>query len=220
MTPEEFVEAVVDAYCNSRLLGRPHEKLRRGESRSVASEMEDLLAYYLVTRIPLIEKIFINQPLTVKDQPRFKPDLVICQRSQICALVDVKIDLGYKRDQFPSTMRQADMRIAQLRGLHCSYLVKNGSKAERNSLPVAENARYLFAIISNQNVSPKLFGGFEEVAASLKKKNTTLHVLTRDFHPNQPCHSKETVLNRIKICHDAFEAMENEIKSLLSAAKD
>jgi len=68
MTPEEFVGEVVNRYVQSRQPIRPHPKLFRGESRSVASETEDLLAYYLVSRIPTIKRIFINQPLTANSK--------------------------------------------------------------------------------------------------------------------------------------------------------
>jgi hypothetical protein len=69
MTPEEFVEHIVKAHCEARVPLYPHSKLTRGESRSVASQTEDVLAYYLVLRIPSIERVYINQPLTRQRHP-------------------------------------------------------------------------------------------------------------------------------------------------------
>jgi hypothetical protein len=214
MTPEEFVDAVVDAYRRSRDPIRPHEKLYRGESRSVASETEDLLAYYLVTRMPSIERILINQPLTTKIHPRIKPDLVICQGSQISAFVDVKMDLGYKRDKFDSTLRQADARMTQLRGQVLNAWADNGRKRERTAFSLARNARYLFVIVSDRGVRPDVFRSFEECALSLS--NTAMHVLTRGCHPNEQHLPKETIMARIAICHQAFTDMEQEIQRLIA----
>jgi hypothetical protein len=79
MTPEECVTKVIDAYENARAPLWRHPKLQRGECRNVASVMEDLIAVYLVKRLPSIDRVFINQTLIAPGQPRFKPDLVIGQ---------------------------------------------------------------------------------------------------------------------------------------------
>ena len=173
-----------------------------------------MLAYYLVTRIPAIEHIFINQPMTVQGERRFKPNLVICRGSQIHAFLDVKIDLGYKRSQFDATMCDTDKRIGKLRGQECEILAKQDGTRVRRTLTVASNARCLFAVITDKNVSRDIFSGFEQCAKRLR--NTTLHVLTRDCHLNHFSLSKEEILDQITICHDAFEEMEEVIRKSLS----
>ena len=99
---------------------------------------------------------------------------------------------------------------AQLRGQAFSLRVRNGNKYEHLTLPLAQNAKYLFVIVSDQNVPSSTFKRYEECGASLGY--VALLVLTRSFHPNQPCHSKEEVMNRITICHDAFHNLEREIQ--------
>jgi hypothetical protein len=213
MAPEEFIGRVVEAYCKARAPLHQHPKLSRGESRSVASEVEDLLAYYLVLRVPAIDRVFINQLLMRRGHPRLKPDLVICRQSQICALVDVKMDLGYKRDTFDSMLRQADAGMAGLRGQVVSLQVKDGIKRTRLELPLAHGAKYLFAVVSALNVKPSLFKEFEERAASLR--NISLHVLTRRCHPND-LSSREEIGARMSICTQAFQDLELEINQLLA----
>jgi hypothetical protein len=121
----------------------PHPTWARGESRSVASEAEDLLAYYLVSRLPSIGRVFINQPLIRRGHPRLKPDLVICRRSESCALVDVKMDRGDKRDGFASTLCETDARMAQLRGAVLELWTGGRTARRRVELRLAPHARSL-----------------------------------------------------------------------------
>lgn len=208
MTPKEFVNQVVDAYRKSRVSLHEHSKVRRGESRSIASETEDLLAYYLVTRMPEIDEILINQPLRTLGQS-IKPDLVICRHSQIYAFVDVKMDLGYKRDSFDDTLRQKDVGMAQMRNAVFTYKPKSEGKRAQITLPLAQNAKYLFVIVSSQNVSPSRFSVFEKSAPSLS--NIEFYVLTRGYHPNDP-----DPMERITICDGEFQKLERDIRQLIS----
>ena len=50
MTPDRFLESVVEAYRRAREPIQSHDKISRGESRAIASETEDLFAYYLINR--------------------------------------------------------------------------------------------------------------------------------------------------------------------------
>jgi hypothetical protein len=213
MTPQEFITRVIDLYYNARHPLLRHEKLARGESRSVASETEDLLAYYLAMRVPSIDRIFINQPLMRPGHPRLKPDLVICARSQIRALIDVKMDLGYKRDKFASTLATTDAQMEQIRGQAFSLLRKGQDTRERVSLPLAASAKYLFAIVSDQNINAQLMNTFEVIASCLTR--IRLHILTRKCHPNAPI-LRDQVNARMVICTEAFEQLESEVSQLLA----
>jgi hypothetical protein len=215
MNPDEFVSEVIDRYERSRTPLWQHSKIKRGESRSISSEVEDLLAFYLASRLPSLDEVFINQPMTVAGQPRFKPDLVFCRDKQIGALLDVKIDLGWKRKEFESMLQDTDAHIQALRGQMCSFRVKDGSRIGGMNLPVSQSAKYFFVILSDCNITPALCSRFEKCALALN--NTKLLVLTRDLHPNQPCYSKQQILERIKICNSAFERMEHDIEQALAA---
>lgn len=103
-----FIESVVDAYRAARVPIQPHPKLSRGESRAIASETEDRFAYYLIDRLKNVDHIFINQTITSVlhgAKERIKPDLVICHGEEIRALIDLKMDLGYKRTEFSESMK-------------------------------------------------------------------------------------------------------------------
>lgn len=210
MTPKMFIEGIVEAYHAARVPLHPHVKLTRGESRSVASESEDLLAYYLVTRIPSIERILINQPMTTMTHDRIKPDLAICRGTEICALADVKMDLGFKRDRFGTTLLNCDALIATLRGQSVDMMERSETKKKRVKLSISPRAKYLFVVVSPLNITDQLYQEFKKVASTLK--NTSMHVLTKGrIHPNQPGLTKEEVAKRIGICNDAFAEMERDI---------
>jgi hypothetical protein len=129
--------------------------------------MEDLLAFYLVSRLSSIEEAFINPTLIASGQPRFKPDLVLCRHSKIGAMLDVKLDLGWKRDKFGSTLRETDERMEKLHGQECSFLVKDASERKRERLRVSQSAKYFFVVLSDQNITSALCGSFEKCASAL-----------------------------------------------------
>lgn len=76
--------------------------------------MEDRLAYYLVKRLPRIQKIYINQPLSFAST-HIKPDLVILRRGQVRLFIDLKMDLGYKREEFDRSLSRASRHVRAMR---------------------------------------------------------------------------------------------------------
>ncbi|MDD5208934.1 MAG: hypothetical protein PHV36_06085 [Elusimicrobiales bacterium] len=186
MKPENFVESVVDAYRAARIPIVPHPKISRGESRSIASEIEDRLAHYLITSIPGLDHIFINQTLTSIHKgtdARIKPDLVVCLDGKIRLLIDLKMDLGYNRNGFPDSIKKADAIAAEFQGQTVSMWQKVGHKRKRLEKTFSDNLKYVFFVISDQNINPKLFAAAGLAASQLK--NTALLVLLPGIHPNE-----------------------------------
>ncbi len=112
MTQIEFLEGVITIYERARQVTLPAgysipDKMRRGRNHSVAGMMEDLVAYFLVTNYPGIDKITIDQPLSIS-QPGKKtkviyPDLLLIQNNVIKAVLDIKTDMGvYYGDDGPA----------------------------------------------------------------------------------------------------------------------
>jgi hypothetical protein len=211
MTPEQFIESVVDAYRAARVPVQPHPKLSRGESRAIASETEDRFAYLLITRLRNVDHIFINQTMTsvangVKE--RIKPDLVICRAGEIQMLIDLKMDLGYNRSGFPEFMKKVNSLVLKLRGQTFSIWEKIGEKSRRHEKTFSKNARYVFVVMTDQNINKKLFGEVEATASKLD--NTAFFVLLRGIHPNVYGQSRDDTVAKVRrhICSESFHAME------------
>ena len=84
-------------------------------------------------RLPDCE-IYINQTITTgtgTNRVRLKPDLVVVQNKIIFALLDLKMDLGYKRDTIPEFWDSYDKYILNLRGEEFSLHRKEGENKER-----------------------------------------------------------------------------------------
>jgi hypothetical protein len=177
MTPKKFIGEIVNAYCRARIPLHPHPKLTRGESRSISPETEDLIAFYLVQRIPQIERIYINQPLTRRGYPRIKPDLVICHGDQMRVWLDVKIDLGWKRTTFEQMLRDTDADMTKMRGQAFRLKLKGVDQKTGSVLTLGKEAKYLFPTISDQNIKSELARQFQDCAATLS--NVELYFLTR-----------------------------------------
>lgn len=252
----QFLGSVVDAYLNARVPIIPHDKLSRGESRPIASEAEDLLAFRMAEALPSATHIFINQTLTrvgttrlakkidahlksrdpivphkepsqaesasevedlmalkaaewlrSRDQDfidqwlarmkhlRVKPDLVITRNENIRALIDLKMDLGYKRDKILDTLEEANGHIEQLRSRKVSlWRKRHCSRSVGHFLEFSSTVKYMFVVISDQNISPKKFAAVEAKAAMLP--NVSLFTLVRGFHPNTPGLTREEAVDK------------------------
>lgn len=216
MTPQQFIESIVDAYRAARIPIVPHPRISRGESRSIASETEDRLAQYLVTTVPSIEHIYINQTLTSISKgtdARIKPDLVICVDGKIRLLIDLKMDLGYNRNGFPDAIRKADTIAAAFQGQAVSMWQKVGHKRERLEKTFSDTVKYVFFVVSDQNIDKNLFAAAELVASQLQ--NTALLVLLPGIHPNKYGKGRDEALKDV-LAHINLNSF-SELKSLIES---
>ncbi len=217
MMPDQFIESLVDAYRAARVPVQRHSKLSRGESRSIASETEDRFAYYLIDRLKNADHIFINQTITSVSngaKERIKPDLVICHGEEIRVLIDLKMDLGYKRTEFSDSMKKVHKLISKIRGRKFSLWKKIGEGRERLERTLSKNAKYVFVVISDQNINKKQFTEIEKAGSKLH--NTALFVLLRGIHPNVYGQSRDDTIAKMKrhICNESFQQLDALVDSL------
>ena len=186
MTPQAFTEQLVRAYQLAREPSHRHDKLRRGESRSVASEVEDLLAFYLVENLPSIDRVRINQPMSAfinKRRKTLKPDLLIIRDGEVRAFVDLKMDLGYKRDAIAATFLTASKHLKAMRGGSVTFWeTKRAAGGVQESVAVATNAAYIFVVVTEKNATGSAYAKVE--AAAKRLPLLALHTLVREVHPN------------------------------------
>lgn len=211
MKPDEFIESVVDAYRAARVPIQPHPKLSRGESRAIASETEDRFAYFLIDRLKNVDHILINQTITSVlngAKERIKPDLVICRGEEIRLLIDLKMDLGYNRTGLSDSMKKMDERMLKIRGQKFSLWEKVGEGRRRLERTLSKNAKYVFVVISDQNIKKNQFAEIE--AAGAKLANTALFVLLRGIHPNAYGQSRSDTVLKVKqhISKESFHKLD------------
>ena len=216
---DQFIESIVDAYRAARVPVQPHPKLSRGESRAIASEAEDRFAYYLIDRLKSMDHIFINQPITSVlngEKERIKPDLAICHGEEIRVLIDLKMDIGYKRTEFLDSMKKVDKLISEIRGQKFSLWKKVGEGRERLERTLSKNAKYVFVVISDQNINKKQFTEIEKSGSKLN--NTALFVLLRGVHPNVYGQSRDDTVAQMKqhICNESFQKLDVLLKQSLT----
>lgn len=157
LKPSPFLEQVVEEYFRARALRVPHKKVWRGESRSVASDAEDLFAVEVANSFPAIGEIFVNQTLTSckgKSDGRLKPDLVICKDKEIRLLIDLKMDLGYKRHDFLESASKRALLIQSIRGKDLSFWKKEPDSREQRNYRLSKDAVYAYVVITDSNIAP------------------------------------------------------------------
>ncbi len=187
MTERQFITQIIRLYRKARQPFFPDGTIKRAEGRSISSLSEDLLAKYLADATRHKFLIRINQPLfcaQLSSPNKLKPDLSIIRGNQIVAFVDVKTDLGYKRDEFFYQSRNKDRLIIRLRGRSISgKQLKRDKKTELN-LSISKHIKYHIVLISSKNISKERFRVIKSKFEKLKA--STLYIFTENNHPNQP----------------------------------
>jgi hypothetical protein len=214
MTPHDFVREIITRYHAARLPLYPHDRVFRGGSRSVSSEAEDLLARYLVERLPADAWVYINQtirPVTDGVSRCIKPDLVVTRGDTITAVLDLKMDLGYKRDTFAAFWRDRDDRVRQLRGQKVDLKLDEIGNLRGREYGFGAGARFLFILVSDRNISRRRLEAI--LAMREEMECSDLFVLTSREHPNVYGLSVDDALDRLTVNESEFARLEVALMS-------
>jgi hypothetical protein len=209
VTPQELIREIISLYHGARNPLYPHERLFRGESRPIASQTEDLFARYLINRLPDDVVIYVNQTITtvsVNGRIRIKPDLTVTKGTSITAILDLKMDLGYRRKEFPDFWRNSDQLIPSLRNKTFSMFVKTGSTRRRQELTFGGDARLFYVLVSSGNINAQLLSAVLQLRGTMQFSD--LVVLTEGVHPNTYGLTIDETLERITINEDSFSFLE------------
>jgi hypothetical protein len=212
MMPREFVREIIMRYHAARLPLYPHERVFRGGSRSVSSEAEDLLARYLIERLPADAKIYINETITsVTDdtRERIKPDLIVTRGEIITAVLDLKMDLGYNRATFPAFWRDRDERVRRLRGRRVVLKVDEAEGRRGKEYNFGAATRFLFVLVSELNISREMLEAILAMRGTMGCSD--LFVLTGREHPNVYGLSVDEALDRIAVYEPEFAKLEEAL---------
>lgn len=199
MLVTDLITEIHSLYKKSHISKYPHVRISRGEGRSVASEMEDLFAKYLIEELPGDVNLFINQIITYGSKGnriRVKPDVMIVRNNEIKTIIDLKMDLGRKRSEFSSFWDERDSLIPQMRGKEFSYYKSSTSGKQKLISKLSSNAKLFFIVISNLNIDNH---NLNDVISRIGKKNySNLYFLFEGIHPNDYKSSIDQLLNQIE----------------------
>lgn len=188
MTLREFLEQISMLYEDASKTTSENPKVRRGRSRSIAAEAEDLFAELLVANDSEIEMIRVDQPITIpttelpgKKSFQVYPDVVVIKGGKIRALIDLKMDLGWNRDGLIETCEKHNRTVRLARG-NIGKL-KDGQTKLRQELMFSDDLTYSVVLVSGKNInSEKLttqIAGANSIADCVQS-----YVLSDGLHPN------------------------------------
>ncbi len=203
ISPTDFIKEIINQYHLARIPFYPKDKIYRGRSRSISPLAEDLFAKYLAENDDTIEKIYVDQSIVIEnDTKRFIPDIVIIKNNEITTFIDLKMDLGYKRDGLIELCKKDGYLLDIVRGKNCQ-LIEGRNKTKVN-YKISNKAIYDIVIISDQNISKIILDNQIEGAKRFEN-NVKAHVLSRKKHPNSYGLNREELLTKIDVKVDAFK---------------
>ena len=183
-------------------------RVRRGESRSVSSLVEDLFAKYMHEIADKKFNILVVPVLSFKIGGKafvMKPDLCLTYNRRVTAFYDLKMDLGYKRTKFYQNCNSYEDKIKLIRGKVCS-ITDGKTKRRTDTLLISKTLKYHVVVISDGNIKKE---DFKDIERDFKKLSLSkLYVLTEDCHPNTYKYkTPDEVLDNIKIRKNDFEGI-------------
>lgn len=215
MTPEEYLEKVLDLYIESRKskFNCPCTDITRGRSSSISSGLEDLTAYFLALNVGEDRKFFVDQPMRFgtkesgKIQTRY-PDIAIVEKGGIIShLVEVKTDLGWMRDGMSDFCEDWDTRIERVKGTETSF--KYGDPKKEFNGRFSTDLKYHIVVVAKGN-----YTGLAKIKDFNKDfNNVLLYFLLEKLHPNFYGMTKSVAMEKIEICHSEFDLLITNINA-------
>ena len=190
MTNKELINHIIRLYQKANQLteGFHNDAVIRGRRHTISSMVEDLLAGFIQQRIgdPSL-RFWVDYALsyTPPGATRAKtiyPDIAVVRKvggtNVILAIIDVKMDLGWKRD-FGTRMPDIAADIKQLRqAKRANRRVPDEEGTKQNeSVRISDVLKLKYAIMSDQNGSA---AGFEanRLAAANQSSEIQLYAFT------------------------------------------
>jgi hypothetical protein len=180
---KQFIKAVVECYHNAR---NPHVKnckVTRGRSRIVSSYVEELFAEYIASCID-VECIYVDYQFRI-DRDAFYPDVAVQRGGKIVAMFDLKMDMGYIRDQLRASCEKCKHTVERVRGKKLE--TRDGRTKQCRNVQFSEDCSYDVVVVSEKNISESgLQAQKRTVEAGLVKDGcATALFLSGGMHPNE-----------------------------------
>ncbi len=188
---KKLLEGLVKEYFKARNPLFPvKQKLFRGESRAIYGVAEDLLGYEIARRAPNGVILYLNQVLTSTngiDHGRIKPDIAVWKGNEFRLFLDLKMDLGYNRNEFIGQAEARDEQIRKLCQQEVSFWRKSNSSTghirEQEVARVTKGVRYIYVVVSDGNIDAGLYTEIRREVSRLR--HVKMITLVRGVHLNE-----------------------------------
>lgn len=170
MTNKELIDGVIKYYSEARDSLYNDSRISRGRKHSISSKTEDLIAHYLKENLRNKELTFlVDYPITFKSrtektkkgEPKSKtiyPDIAIVCNNTIVNVIDVKMDLGFKRNikEFLDTALETVNDLREIKTATYKKIDELNNKT-KESYPIhfSNDLKWHIVVVSNQNISEK-----------------------------------------------------------------
>jgi hypothetical protein len=187
---------IVELYHEARIPLFKDRKISRGRSRSISSAAEDLFAKFLISNTK-VDKIYIDQPIKTEGfKKQICPDLAIIKNNKITHLIDLKMDLGWKRDGLLDFCNKWQSIINDFKGT--GLKLRDGESKKDFFYKYRKTLTYNIVIVSAKNISNKKL--MSQITESKKNnKDVNVYVLSKGAHPNEYGYTVKEVMNEIII---------------------
>ena len=100
MNEQTFKKYVVELYRASKRTGILSDNIKRGKQPAISSKAEDLFAYYLCSNFSHRWSYYLEYQVKSADGVRSLPDISVLWQDKILSFFDLKMDIGFGRDEF------------------------------------------------------------------------------------------------------------------------
>jgi hypothetical protein len=203
MMPRDFMIKVRELYQQAKIPKYYHPKIHRGRSHSISAIAEDLVAAFIAFNLCEDFDIYVDQPITVVDQKTtIYPDISIITHNMLLNIIDVKMDLGWKRDQLAAMCSQHSNLVNNIRSKKGK--MKDGITKKTSSISIGKDCRYHILIISGCNITKKQLIEQRELSKNYEP-DVYCHVLSGGEHPNEYNITDDDLWDKLEIYNEEFD---------------
>jgi hypothetical protein len=219
MDGQAFINQIIDYYQESRKLTVETQgfNIWRGVSHSISSLSEDLFALMVAQEINdkslefIVDKTFT---LRKKDNTsvQFRPDLAIVKNNEIRVIVDLKMDMGYKRRYNETEAFQKEAEKFELLRSAKYKDITYSQKKSSISLTASRSITNRIVVVSEKNEGKA--ENRESMVEEIGKLNwVDMYYLSGGVHPNA---YDASTLSQLVVNQDAFDCLCADIKGALA----
>ena len=106
------------------------DNIIRGHSRSISTDVEDQIAWFIYKVLYDKVKIFIDPSITIDGQT-YRPDLLVVRDKKVIALVEIKANMGWCRNASSVIEKELEERhsvFSKKEEIECKFSITETSK--------------------------------------------------------------------------------------------
>ena len=212
MEPRELIRKVVELYREARNPRFYHPNVKRGKSRSISGLSEDVFTYFLAVNLIEDYEFYTDQNITFdKTIPlkSIRPDITLVKNDTVRDILDIKMDLGWKRDEFGKFCYELNEKVLSIRGKKGKIKPLNldGISTTQKLLKLSEDLIFHIVLISKLNISKEKLKKHLDFIKNSKLMNIEVYILSSEVHPNAYGKYIEDVVNAINVQEEEFERL-------------